>query len=70
MAARIENDSRSGRSHHSCDRWPNTTPIRRARSRRFFSGSSPQVRTRPEVGTRIPQSILIVVDLPAPLAPM
>ena len=28
------------------------------------------VRADPEVGTRMPVSILIVVDLPAPLAPM
>ena len=34
------------------------------------TGSSPQVRTVPDVGTRMPVSILIVVDLPAPLAPM
>ena len=29
---RIANESRSGRSHHSCVRWPKTTPIRRASS--------------------------------------
>ena len=34
------------------------------------TGSSPQVRTCPAVGTRMPVSILIVVDLPAPFAPM
>ena len=64
------NDSRSGRSHHSWLRWPKTTPIRRARSRRRRTGSRPQVRTEPEVGTRMPVSILMVVDFPAPLAPM
>ena len=34
------------------------------------TGSRPQVRTCPEVGTRMPVIILMVVDLPAPLAPM
>ena len=29
-AAAASNDSRSGRSHHSWERWPKTTPIRRA----------------------------------------
>ena len=70
IAASSRNDSASGRSHHSWLRWPNTTPIRRASSRRCRTGSSPQTRTRPEVGTRIPVSILMVVDLPAPFAPM
>ncbi len=59
-----------GRSHHSCERCPKTTPTRRARRRRSSTGRSPQVRTVPEVGTRMPVSILMVVDLPAPLAPM
>ncbi len=70
MAARILNESRSGRSHQSWLRWPNTTPISRASTRRCGTGSSPQVRTVPEVGTRMPVIILMVVDLPAPLAPM
>ena len=70
MEARRANDSLTGRSHHSWDRWPNTTPTWRANRRRSWSGRSPQVDTSPAVGTRMPVSILIVVDLPAPLAPM
>jgi hypothetical protein len=66
----MRSESASGRSHHSCDRWPKTTPIRRASSRRCLTGSSPQVRTRPALGVRMPVIILIVVDLPAPFAPM
>src|SRR6185312_15634167 len=38
----------------------------RARSR---DGSSPATRQTPDVGVRIPVSILIVVDLPAPFGP-
>ena len=70
MAARMLKDSRSGRSHQSCERWPKTTPTRRATPMRSRIGSIPQVRTRPDVGLRMPVSILIVVDLPAPFAPM
>ena len=70
MAASRAKDSPVGRSHHSCDRCPKTTPISRASRRRSATGRSLQVRTSPEVGTRMPQSILIVVDFPAPLAPM
>ena len=33
-------------------------------------GSSPATRSWPEVGTRMPVSILIVVDFPAPFGPM
>src|SRR5579863_2734175 len=42
----------------------------RAFSLRLFHGTNPATRTWPEVGTRIPVSILIVVDLPAPLGPI
>ena len=66
----MRNDSRTGRSHQSCERWPNTTPTCRASRRLSGTGRSPQVRTLPAVGTRIPVSILIVVDFPAPFAPM
>jgi hypothetical protein len=52
------------------ERCPNTTPIRRARSVRCRLGSRPATRSRPAVGTRMPVSILIVVDFPAPLGPM
>ena len=69
-AARIRSDSASGRSHHSCERCPKTTPIRRDSSARCSTGRSPHVVTRPAVGVRMPVSILIVVDLPAPFAPM
>ena len=59
----------SGRSHHSWLRCPNTTPIRRASSRRRRTGSSPHTVARPAVGTSTPVSILIAVDLPAPFGP-
>ena len=42
----------------------------RAFSLRCFQGTSPATRTSPDVGTRIPVSILMVVDLPAPFGPM
>jgi hypothetical protein len=51
-------------------RWPNTTPIRRVSSTRCRDGSMPATDSRPDVGTRMPVSILIVVDFPAPLGPM
>ncbi|HKZ84312.1 MAG TPA: hypothetical protein VJ793_11720 [Anaerolineae bacterium] len=50
-------------------RWPNTTPIPRAWSTRCFHGTRPSTITSPCVGTRMPVSILIVVDLPAPFGP-
>ena len=37
---------------------------------RLRLGSTPATRIEPEVGTRMPVSILIVVDLPAPFGPM
>ena len=36
----------------------------------FFQGVNPKTFTPPEVGCKIPVSILIVVDFPAPLGPM
>ena len=70
MAARIGKDSSNGRSHHSAERCPNTTPILRASTLRSGTGRSPQVRTLPEVGVRMPETILMVVDFPEPFAPM
>ena len=64
------NDSISGRSHHSCTRWPNIAPIRRASWMRWRDGSSPPTEIRPALGTRIPVSIFTVVDFPAPFGPM
>ena len=56
--------------YQSCDRWPNSVPIRAASSRRFFQGTIPSTAASPLVGWRMPVSILIEVDLPAPLGPM
>ena len=65
------NESRSGRSHHSVERWPKTTPIRRGQLDAVAAaGRAPATRTCPPVGTRMPVSILIVVDFPAPFGPM
>ena len=64
------NNSRVGRSHHNCVRCPNTTPIRRTCSTRCRYGTRPSTTTRPLLGTRMPVSIFIVVDLPAPLGPI
>ena len=47
-----------------------TTPILRASTLRSGTGRSPQVRTLPEVGVRMPETILMVVDFPEPFAPM
>ncbi len=44
--------------------------MRRASLTLLRCGSSPATRSVPEVGIRIPVSILIVVDLPAPFGPM
>ncbi len=63
-------ESFSGRSHHSVVRCPKTTPIRCARRTRSRAGSMPATLSRPPLGVRIPVSILIVVDFPAPLGPM
>ena len=62
-------DSISGRSHHSWVRWPKTTPMRWATALRWRCGERPSTSTRPAVGSRMPVSILIVVDLPAPFGP-
>jgi len=51
-------------------RCPKTTPIRRVSSTRFRDGSMPATDSDPEEGTRMPVSILIVVDFPAPFGPM
>src|SRR5579885_280203 len=60
----------SGRSHHNCVLCPKTSPMRRANSRRWETGLNPATRTAPPLGTRIPVSILIVVDFPAPFGPI
>src|SRR5690625_6335287 len=41
----------------------------RALARRSFHGTTPSTSTCPELGTSTPVSILMVVDLPAPLGP-
>ncbi len=63
-------ESMRGRSHHRVVRCPNTTPIRRASRVRSREGSMPATRSRPPLGVRIPVSILMVVDFPAPFGPM
>ncbi len=52
-------------------RFSGTTPRRRltSRARATSLKSSPRSRIAPEVGASRPVSILIVVDLPAPLGP-
>jgi hypothetical protein len=64
------NDSRSGRSHQSCERWPKTTPMRSASRVRCGTGVSPHTDTVPAEGVSTPVSIFSVVDLPAPFGPM
>src|SRR5205823_5646324 len=46
-----------------------TTPIWRFTSTGFVLRSMPRISMRPEVGASSPVSILMVVDLPAPLGP-
>src|SRR6266581_4153539 len=46
-----------------------TTPICRFTSTGLFARSTPRISMRPAVGAKRPVSILIVVDLPAPLGP-
>ena len=59
---------RAGRWHQSWLRWPNTVPIRNPSALRSRHGTKPERRAAsPDVGWRIPVSILIVVDFPAPL---
>ena len=70
MAPRVSSDVRAGSSLHNNDRWPNRVPIRRLRARRWPQGSSPSTRTEPADGRSRPVSILMDVDLPAPLGPM
>jgi hypothetical protein len=57
-------------SHQSCVLCPKTTPMVATYRVRSRNGTNPLQTTSPDVGVRIPVSILIVVDLPAPLAPM
>ena len=70
MSRRRSKDSITGRSHHSCVRCPNTTPISRTCSMRFFHGVLPSISHFPESGTSIPEMTLTVVDFPAPFGPM
>ncbi|HUF40214.1 MAG TPA: hypothetical protein VMN57_16950, partial [Anaerolineales bacterium] len=62
----MSRDSIRARSHQSCERCPKTTPLLRALATRSRCGSRPSTRTVPLVGSRMPVSILIVVDFPAP----
>ena len=68
-AATSWNESRSGRSHHSWDRWPNTTPIRRASRWRSPHGTSPSTATAPDVGTQDPAHHLHRGGLAGPVGP-
>ncbi len=63
-------ESISGRSHHRVVRCPKTTPMRCASRVRSRDGSMPATRSRPPLGVRMPVSILMVVDFPAPFGPM
>ena len=65
-----ENESITGTSHQSWERWPNTTPIFRTCSLRDFQGTRPSIRHSPLSGVKIPLMILMVLLLPAPLGPM
>ncbi|MNE94486.1 hypothetical protein D3C80_1924530 [compost metagenome] len=56
-------------SHHSWVRWPKTAPIWAAFSILFLYGLIPFTEMLPPDGFRMPLSILIVVDLPAPFGP-
>jgi hypothetical protein len=50
-------------------RFSGSTPIRRFTSSGCATTSNPQTEAWPDVGARSPESILTVVDLPAPLGP-
>jgi hypothetical protein len=64
------NDWRGVSSNHSCERWPNSVPMRRVSDLRSSHGTTPSTVAVPLVGCKMPVSILIDVDLPAPLGPM
>src|SRR5256885_4563161 len=70
MSRSRSKDSQTGRSHQSWVRWPNTTPMRATWASRCRQGTRPITSQRPPLGTRMPASTLMVVDLPAPLGPM
>ena len=70
MRPNSRSDSPAARSHHSCERCPKTAPMLRTCASRFLTGTRPSITMLPDVGYNTPQSILMVVDLPAPLAPM
>ena len=65
------NDSTTAMSHHSCVRWPKTTPmVLHIRGALPPRNETVRPAISPDVGTRMPVSILMVVDLPAPFGPM
>ena len=64
------NDSITAMSHQSWVRCPKTTPIVFTYCVRWRNGTKPLMKNSPLVGTRMPVSILIVVDFPAPFGPM
>ena len=70
MSLSKSKDSITGKSHHNWVRCPNTTPICRTVAMRARQGTRPSTSHRPEVGTRMPASTLMVVDFPAPFGPM
>ncbi len=63
-------DSWTAISHQSWDLWPKTTPIVLTNFSRSLWGFIPFTITSPLVGVRIPVSIFMVVDFPAPFSPI
>ena len=59
----------SGKLGNNCDRWPNSVPTFAASARRSLPGLNPHTVMLPDVGWRIPASILIVVLFPRPVRP-
>ena len=64
------NDSITAMSHQSWVRWPKTTPMVFTYDVRWRQGTKPLITISPRTGTRMPVSILMVVDFPAPFGPM
>ena len=70
MSFNRSKESITGTSHHSWERWPNTTPMWATCRLRSCQGTRPSTRQTPESGVSMPLSILMVEDFPAPLGPM
>ena len=70
MSRNSSNESITGTSHHSWERWPNTTPMLRAWRIRSRHGVRPSITHSPASGVSMPLITLIVDDLPAPFGPI